>query len=170
MRFLFPITPHDNITVDIYNTHTQSDELYTGEAEARRLNQLKQVLPEIENSDADLVIFGGDFNDYPGSRAYAELTRKLVDAALEKDNMYHDVHNLDSHTFGNRHNLYTYNTKDDFKRTLDYIVFRRPGPQDRINVRVMDFRIPHHVRYDGKETMSLSDHEQVEVTFDVSLK
>ena len=133
-----------NITVDIFNTHLHSDEKYTGEAEARRINQLRQILPEVERSNADLVIFGGDFNDHPKSRSYAELTRVLADAALEMKNIsyYHGCCkiNKDLATFGNRHNFYTYNTKEDFKQTLDYIMFRKPRPNDRIDVKVIDFR------------------------------
>ena len=54
-----------NITVDVLTTHAHSDQRYTGEARDKRIKQMNQVMPAIENSDAEIVILGGDFNDHP---------------------------------------------------------------------------------------------------------
>ena len=67
VRFLYPIDSQLNITIDVMTTHLHSDATYTGQVRQRRVNQLNQILPAIETSDADLVIFGGDFNDIPNS-------------------------------------------------------------------------------------------------------
>ena len=52
--------------------------------------------------------------------------------------------NLDVITYGNRHNTYTYDTAEDYRRTLDYIVFREPRPEsrnsDNFTIKVLDYR------------------------------
>lgn len=126
VRFDYPLDDKSNITVDVFNIHTQSDEKFTGEERKRRLNQLNQVLPAIEKSDADLVLLGGDFNDYQGTSVYQRMTKLLVDPALQKYNQSYYFQNTDFHTYGNRHNYYSYTTKKDYKRTLDYILYRKP--------------------------------------------
>ena len=69
VRFSIPLHPGfefiRNITVDILTIHTHSDQTYTGQARDLRIKQLNQVMPAIENSDAEIVILGGDFNDHP---------------------------------------------------------------------------------------------------------
>ena len=66
-----------NISVDIYTTHTHSDEKYTGQASDKRVKQMNQIMPIIENSDAEVVILGGDFNDHPLSGKTIRKSRKL---------------------------------------------------------------------------------------------
>ena len=71
VRFSIPLNDEPgseslrNISVDIYTTHTHSDEKYTGQASDKRVKQMNQIMPIIENSDAEVVILGGDFNDHP---------------------------------------------------------------------------------------------------------
>ena len=62
---IFEPEPQRSISVDIYTTHTHSDETYTGQASDKRVKQMNQIMPAIENSDAEVVILGGDFNDHP---------------------------------------------------------------------------------------------------------
>ncbi len=84
VRFAYPVDNELTITVDVFTIHTQSDYDFTGQSEQRRINQLEQVVPHFENSDADLVIVGGDFNDHPesGSRSKikteASLATKII--------------------------------------------------------------------------------------------
>ena len=36
-----------------------------GQSEDKRIKQLKQIMPFVENSNAEVVILGGDINDHP---------------------------------------------------------------------------------------------------------
>ena len=69
VRFSIPLHPEfvfmRNITIDVLTIHANSDPTYIGEARHIRINQMNQVMPAIENSDAEIVILGGDFNDIP---------------------------------------------------------------------------------------------------------
>ena len=58
VRFLYPLASDQNITIDVFNIHTQSDESFTGQESKRRVRQLNQVMPYVENSNADLVLLG----------------------------------------------------------------------------------------------------------------
>merc|ERR1712064_160044 len=73
------------------------------------------------------------------------------------------------HTYGHPNNTYSSNTDEEFKHTLDYVFFRKPKLGDNLNIKVIDYRIPHHMVYDEEEdkTYSLSDHEQVEATLEI---
>ena len=77
VRFSIPLNSLRNISVDIYTTHTHSDESYTGQASDKRVKQMNQIMPIIENSDAEVVILGGDFNDHPLSGEKIRESRKL---------------------------------------------------------------------------------------------
>lgn len=67
VSLILPLDKNMNITVDLFTIHTQSDPVDIGEQRHRRMNQLRQVLPEVLESTADLTIIGGDFNDVPFS-------------------------------------------------------------------------------------------------------
>jgi hypothetical protein len=44
------------------------------------------------------------------------------------------------YTFGNSHNSYTSDVREDFKVTLDYIFYRPPDKDAPFTVKVKDFR------------------------------
>ena len=58
VRFLYPLARDRNITIDVFTIHTQSDNSFTGQESERRVRQLNQVMPYVENSNADLVLLG----------------------------------------------------------------------------------------------------------------
>ena len=73
------------------------------------------------------------------SETYKILTRKMKDAVITKEgspDFYKD--NPNSHTYGNRHNLYTYDKPEDYRRTLDYLVYREARPKDKLTIEVID--------------------------------
>jgi len=169
VRFSIPLNPTRNISVDILTTHIHSDEDSMGEGRSYRIKQLNQIMPIVENSDAEVVILGGDMNDHQKSEPYEILTRKLVDVATEKIDFGNYSNNPLFHTYGHLNNTYSSNTDEEFKHTLDYVFFRKPKLGDNLNIKVIDYRIPHHMVYDEEKdkTYSLSDHEQVEATLEI---
>ena len=64
----------------------------------------------------------------------------MSDVATEVHNFSDYANNPSAYTYGNIYNTYSYNKKQDFKRTLDYIVFRKPRMQDNLNIKVLDYR------------------------------
>ena len=74
------------------------------------------------------------------TETYQILTRKMTDVATEVYNFNYYANNSFFHTYGNVYNTYSYYTEQDFKRTLDYIAFRKPRMQDNLNIKVLDWR------------------------------
>ena len=64
----------------------------------------------------------------------------MNDVATEVHNFSDYANNPSAYTYGNVYNTYSYNKKQDFKRTLDYIVFRKPRMQDNLDIKVLDYR------------------------------
>ena len=74
------------------------------------------------------------------TETYQILTRIMSDVATEVHNFSEYANNPSAYTYGNIYNTYSYNKKQDFKRTLDYIVFRKPRMQDNLDIKVLDYR------------------------------
>ena len=74
------------------------------------------------------------------TETYQILTREMTDVATEVYNFNYYANNSFFHTYGNVYNTYSYYTEQDFKRTLDYIAFRKPRMQDNLNIKVLDWR------------------------------
>ena len=74
------------------------------------------------------------------TETYQILTREMSDVATEVYNFSDYANNPSAYTFGNIYNTYSYDTEQDFKRTLDYIVFRKPRMQDKLDIKVLDYR------------------------------
>jgi hypothetical protein len=74
------------------------------------------------------------------TETYQILTRKMTDVATEVYNFNYYANNSFFYTYGNVYNTYSYYTEQDFKRTLDYIAFRKPRMQDNLNIKVLDWR------------------------------
>ena len=74
------------------------------------------------------------------TETYQILTRKMTDVATEVYNFNYYANNSFFHTYGNVYNTYSYYTEQDFKRTLDYIAFRKPRMQDNLDIKVLDWR------------------------------
>ena len=64
----------------------------------------------------------------------------MSDVATEIYNFSEYANNPSAYTFGNIYNTYSYDTEQDFKRTLDYIVFRKSRMQDNLDIKVLDYR------------------------------
>ena len=71
---------------------------------------------------------------------YQILTRKMTDVATELYNFPYYANNSIFYTYGNIYNTYSYDTEQDFKRTLDFVVFRKPRMQDNLDIKVLDYR------------------------------
>jgi hypothetical protein len=74
------------------------------------------------------------------TETYQILTRKMTDVATELYNFPYYANNSIFYTYGNIYNTYSYDTEQDFKRTLDYVVFRKPRMQDNLDIKVLDYR------------------------------
>jgi endonuclease/exonuclease/phosphatase (EEP) superfamily protein YafD len=83
LRVLYPVSDQLNITIDLFNTHLQSDISETGQQRPRRVHQVDQFLPQVEDSDADLVFWGGDFNDIPESGIAFKVHSSKVECSGE---------------------------------------------------------------------------------------
>ena len=60
---------------------------------------------------------------------------------MDKYTLFSDyISNPDYHTYGNRHNTYSYDQAEDFKRVLDYVVFRKPRSDALFDVTVSNVR------------------------------
>ena len=74
------------------------------------------------------------------TETYQILTREMTDVATEVYNFNYYANNSFFYTYGNVYNTYSYYTEQDFKRTLDYIAFRKPRMQDNLDIKVLDWR------------------------------
>ena len=74
------------------------------------------------------------------TETYQILTRIMSDVATEVYNFSDYANNPSAYTYGNIYNTFSYDTEQDFKRTLDYIVFRKPRMQHNLDIKVLDYR------------------------------
>ena len=74
------------------------------------------------------------------TETYQILTRKMTDVATEVYNFSEYANNPSFYTYGNIYNTYSYDIEENLKRTLDYIVFRKPRMQDNLDIKVLDYR------------------------------
>ena len=74
------------------------------------------------------------------TETYQILTRKMTDVATEVYSFPYYANNSIFYTYGNIYNTYSYDTEQDFKHTLDYVVFRKPRMQDNLDIKVLDYR------------------------------
>eukprot|EP00088_Acartia_fossae_P053948 TRINITY_DN6163_c1_g1_i5.p1 TRINITY_DN6163_c1_g1~~TRINITY_DN6163_c1_g1_i5.p1 ORF type:complete len:383 (+),score=56.24 TRINITY_DN6163_c1_g1_i5:67-1215(+) len=103
------VSPSENITVDLFVTHTCASDLV--EDKATRESQVKQLLTAVRESTADFAILGGDFNSDP--RAVNETTYGLLknQMASSMEDFFQRIANWlipDRATYGNPRNTYSY--------------------------------------------------------------
>jgi endonuclease/exonuclease/phosphatase family metal-dependent hydrolase len=102
------IKPTENITVDVFVTHTCASDLESDKV--TRMSQVKQLLHAVKNSKADFTVLGGDFNSDP--RAINETTYHLLktDMASSMEDFFQRIASWlipDKATYGNPRNKYS---------------------------------------------------------------
>ena len=127
------ITLWEDFTVDVFVTHTVASWAPRGDSnDDIRENQLKQVMNQVDNSLANLVIIGGDFNtdSRKNDKAWQSLIQGengLVDCYTEFTGNIEDTEEKRA-TFHNPDNSYTQTyyigQRKMLPEMLDYILYR----------------------------------------------
>ncbi len=154
------------LAVDVFTSHFVS---YTNNPNSDnkkvRYMQSKETVAYINNSDADIKLFGADINALPTINnrrtPYYILTTLLKDALTDRypDASFHPWFA----TYGNSRNTYT---RGAYPERIDLLMFwARPG----LAMRTKEFVMPMFMtRSEEGELISLSDHEALLADFEVA--
>jgi len=153
------ISPKPGIVLDVYVTHTISEESNI----KIRETQADELLDQVKKSTADFIILGGDFNASPiseGDKTYHKIKELMTDAFQEIMASIKAWLNPDYATFGHLRNTYTGGKRDP--TIYDYI-FHKKNTEDPSMIWTKWFFLPflNTIRSTDNSTISLSDHEAV---------
>ena len=162
------IEPVTNLTVDVFVTHTHSDSYY------HQNHQIQQLKESVLNSNADVVILGGDLNVPPSGKLYEKLVPHFTDSGWSWPSIA---------TYGNPRNYFS---RSESAQVLDYIfykVMRRDLIAEVKSFEVPFFTttlrkqcgwkcnsmglIPNCVQVCHPYTIPLSDHEPIMATLQI---
>lgn len=155
------LTLTNGLTVQVLVTHMAS-EAWNNDI---RNNQVQEFLGQVNDSSASIVIGGGDFNLWPVSEAYDELTGSMVNAFQE---MHPRSWNLTGFsTFGHQDNTFINQVDDEL---LDYIFYFTEGDSDgMVKTKTCWLPMLEWVKNEST-TMSVSDHQGIACTFELKVK
>lgn len=155
------------LKVDVFTSHFVS---YTRDPNSDnshyRFTQAMETVRYIEQSSADIKLFGGDINALPlfGPRQPYGILRSILNDSLT--DMYPDAsYHPWFATFGNLQNSYT---RGALPERIDYLMYSsRPG----LHMTTSKFVMPMFITRNRKSKLvSLSDHEALHVEFRVDVE
>lgn len=158
----------NGFTVDVFTTHMIS---YTNHPNRDntlfRYLQTLETAKHINNSDADIKLFGGDINALPfindRRQPYSILTSGLTDSLTDKFPMA-SLHPWFA-TFGNDRNTYT---RSALPERIDYLMY---ASVSNIKMKTYEFIMPVFMtRNKQGRLISLSDHEAILAVYIVERK
>jgi len=160
------IEPHNNVTVDVFVTHTcASDYNYY-----YRQRQVKELVKFVQKSDADFIVLGGDFNVDPKVNAhettYHDIKKIMTNSIEEFFKHIEDWLIPKKASYANPQNTYSHMYKPVL---YDYIFHRAKGHNIIItnffNIPFLKTMIPLGMNETNEaqshKEVSLSDHEAV---------
>lgn len=155
------VVPREGVTVDVFVTHTISEDSNY----AIREQQADQIIDLIDNSKADFVILGGDFNASPLmelDKTYHKVKKVMTDAFQEIMANINAWLKDEFATYANPRNTYT-GGREDLKPVIyDYIFHKKKTPDIGL-IWAKWFYLPllKTINSFNNNTISLSDHEPV---------
>jgi len=153
------IAPKEDITVDVFVTHTISED---GNYEIRE-NQADELVDQVKKSTADFVILGGDFNASPMmdfDKTYNKVKEVMTDAFQEIMANINAWLNDEFSTYANPRNTYT-GGKEDLKPVIYDYIFHKKNTDKVAMIWTKWFYLPFLKAVNQNQTFSLSDHEAV---------
>ena len=126
-----------------------------------RYMQTVDLVNRVEESDADVKIFGGDMNALPNIRKYEPyslLTSIMTDSLL--DRYPKSSWNPIFATYNSTHN--SYSSPSSLPSRIDFLMY---SSAPHISMRTLKFDIPIYKIKNGNNFLSLSDHETLSADF-----
>jgi endonuclease/exonuclease/phosphatase family metal-dependent hydrolase len=161
---------HENLTIDLYNTHLNSGGQDGQEIRLSQINQINDFV--LRHSKDTPAVLGGDFNSKPGTLAY----KKLLSASkgfkrLDLWNLYTSLNpNLSDkekagHTSAPAEN--TWKIKKGVKRggrRVDLLLFQNGQHPSNVILKLSDMKVALKQKFNGNH---ISDHFGVEATLSI---
>jgi len=156
------VSPKPGITIDVFVTHTISED---NNYEIRE-KQADELLELVENSKADFIILGGDFNASPlmdFDKTYHKVKKVMTDAFQEIMESIKAWMDEEYATFANPRNTYTGREGKALTPVIYDYIFHKKNTEGPAMIWTKWFYLPFLKtvsRYENN-TISLSDHEAV---------
>merc|ERR1711874_404564 len=157
------ISPKEGIEVDVFVTHTISED---SNYEIRE-KQVDELIGLVEVSKADFIILGGDFNASPMmelDKTYNKVKKVMTDTFQEIMDNIKAWLNEEFATFANPRNTYTGNSaKSGLKPVIYDYIFHKKNTLTPAMIWTNWFYLPFLKAFSNynNNTISLSDHEAV---------
>jgi len=157
------LSPSPDIHIDVFVTHTISED---NNYEIRE-QQADELIGLVEDSKADFVILGGDFNASPlmeFDKTYNKVKKVMTDAFQEIMDNIKAWMDDDYATFANPRNTYTGDSSGkDLKPIIYDYIFHKKNTGELGMIWTKWFYLPFlaAVSTHDNNTISLSDHEPV---------
>lgn len=157
------VSPKSGINIDVFVTHTISED---SNYEIRE-KQADELIGLVENSEADFIILGGDFNASPlmdFDKTYHKVKKVMTDAFQEIMDSIKAWMKDEFATFANPRNTYTGGSSGKALEPViyDYIFHKKnTGELGMIWTKWFYLPVLSAVSSYDNNTISLSDHEAV---------